>query len=488
MKRILTILFFAGMFTGLCAQTDYPHQNGSANFHPIARATTNTINPSDINYWVGEGSNQLIAAFYFCDNAMPVGFAYGYRWNGTKSVQDLLDDIAAADSRFNYTASSGFINFIWYIDDNYGFANQNDGYIMYTIDGNYCDGLNDALVNNGLFEMTEWSYDCYDYSNAQMLFVADPNGTPDIPVVIPDTTFCGIVGTPGCPAIHFSNPSILGWATGCSITRGYQDIANPTLLASYGEETVGIGPSSESTTDAVSLGDGGTAVLTFDMPIQNGQGYDFAVFENALNDVFLELAFVEVSSDGTHFVRFPATSFTQDTLQINNAGIVDATSIDNLAGKYRVGWGTPFDLEQLSDSANVDINNITHVRLIDVVGTIDPQYATRDQYGHIINDPYPTDFYSSGFDLTGVAVLNGWIPGTDAVADHHRQPSVQAYPNPTTGIVKLTLTEPQEIVIKDIYGRTLSTEYTTGNLNLSDFPAGVYIITVSQQQIKVVKQ
>lgn len=357
---------------------------------------------------------------------------------------------------------------------------------MYTIDGNYCSGLSDNLVNNGLFELQEWSYDCYDYSNAQMLFVDDPNGTPEPPVVVPDTTFCGIVGTEGCTAIHFDNPYILGWATGCTITRGYQDIANPTTLVTYGEESVGIGPSSESTLDAVSLGDGGIAVLTFGMPIQNGEGFDFAVFENALNDTFLELAFVEVSSDGIHFVRFPATSNTQDTLQINNGGSVDATQIDNLAGKYRVGWGTPFDLEQLADSANLDINNITHVKLIDVVGSIDPQFGTRDQYGQIINDPYPTDFYSSGFDLTGVAVLNGWTPGT-GINDHVATQKLQAYPNPTTGNVRLN-TANAEISVFDVYGKLLFTEMNSNTINLANYPAGVYILKVSQQQIKVVKQ
>ncbi|MFN6048554.1 MAG: T9SS C-terminal target domain-containing protein, partial [Bacteroidota bacterium] len=46
----------------------------------------------------------------------------------------------------------------------------------------------------------------------------------------------------------------------------------------------------------VSLGDGGIATLTFDPPITNGDGFDFAVFENTFLDTFLELAFVEVST------------------------------------------------------------------------------------------------------------------------------------------------------------------------------------------------
>lgn len=143
-------------------------------------------------------------------------------------------------------------------------------------------------------------------------------------------------------------------------------------------------------------------------------------------------------------------------------------------------------MEQLADSANLDINNITHVKLIDVVGSIDPQFGTRDQYGQIINDPYPTDFYSSGFDLTGVAVLNGWTPGT-GINDHVATQKLQAYPNPTTGNVRLN-TANAEISVFDVYGKLLFTEMNSNTINLANYPAGVYILKVSQQQIKVVKQ
>ena len=113
----------------------------------------------------------------------------------------------------------------------------------------------------------------------------------------------GIVGSSHFLAISYDNSAILGWATGCQVTRGYQDIANPIVLASYGTEQNVVGTASESTTDVVSLGDHGSAVLTFSTPIVNTTGYDFAVFENSLNDIFLELAFVEVSSDGIHYFR-----------------------------------------------------------------------------------------------------------------------------------------------------------------------------------------
>jgi len=46
------------------------------------------------------------------------------------------------------------------------------------------------------------------------------------------------------------------------------------------------------------------------------------------------------------------------------------------------------------------------VKVIDVIGTIDPQYASRDSFGNIVNDPYPTPFGSCGFDLDAVGVIN----------------------------------------------------------------------------------
>ena len=43
--------------------------------------------------------------------------------------------------------------------------------------------------------------------------------------------------------------------------------------------------------------------------------------------------------------------------------------------------------------------------MVDVVGSIDPMYGTRDSLGNLINDPWPTPFATGGFDLDAVAVL-----------------------------------------------------------------------------------
>ena len=221
----------------------------------------------------------------------------------------------------------------------------------------------------------------------------------------------GAVGTTGCLAISKNDSRITSWATGCQVIRGYQDIAfQEHGTVSFGTIQNALNTASEDATNAISLGDGGYAVLTFDRPIVNGSGYDFAVFENSFNDFFLELAFVEVSSDGEHYVRFPAVSLTNTDTQIGTFGSLDPTKLHNLAGKYRIGWGTPFDLDDLQDSSNIDLMNIRFIKITDVVGSIDPNYANYDASGNIINDPYPTDFYSGGFDLTGVAVIHGETP------------------------------------------------------------------------------
>ena len=168
-----------------------------------------------------------------------------------------------------------------------------------------------------------------------------------------------------------------------------------------------LGPAGTDTTAVVSLGDGGHITLGFAQPITNGPGADFAVFENSFADTFLELAFVEVSSDGTNFFRFPSVSLTPTTTQVGSFGALDPTNLYDLAGKYRVGFGTPFDLNELAGvSPLLDVNDVQFVRIVDVGGTINPQFASHDSLGNIVDDPYPTAFASGGFDLDGVGVVN----------------------------------------------------------------------------------
>lgn len=300
-------------------------------------------------------------------------------------------------------------------------------------------------------------------------------------------SFCGAAGTPGSSAIAANHPSIAGWATGCTVVRGPVDITDPDgPKVRYGNEQAGAGPATGSTTDAVSLGDGGVAILTFDSPIRNIEGPDFAVFENSFNDRFLELAFVEVSTDGERYVRFPSTSETQTATQVGTNGFLDPTCLNNLAGKYRVGYGTPFDLEELRDSAGIDIDNIVYVRLVDVVGTIDPQYATRDAHGNMVNDPYPTSdtiWASGGFDLTGVAVLRP----TAGIDDVEMVPAIG--PNPTTGMLTVRGCDGMVATLCDMQGRTVQSIRCRMQtpIDMRGLPPGLYHLRVGGNTFKVVK-
>lgn len=218
---------------------------------------------------------------------------------------------------------------------------------------------------------------------------------------------------PGTTAMHADSSAFVAWATGCVAEPGPMNITNPGAgLAGQGwpaENVIGV---PQGTYGVTCLGDGGRATVTFASPICNRPGPDFAVFENGFANAqntdmwFLELGFVEVSSDGENFFRFPAISMVQTETQVGGMGCIDPAQIHNLASKYGAMYGTPFDLDEVPDDPLLDKNNITHVRIIDVIGNIDPEYCTYDSQGHPVNDPWPTPFASCGMDLDAVGVIH----------------------------------------------------------------------------------
>lgn len=311
-----------------------------------------------------------------------------------------------------------------------------------------------------------------------------------------EAQFAPAAGTPGTTAIHRDSSVFIDWASDVTITRGPQDISNPSLgLASAGEPAYALGKAGDNPT--VSLGDGGEALFYFEHSLRNGPGWDFAVFENGLNNTFLEFAFVEVSSDGIIFTRFPATSLA-DTSQAESAFLeTNPELVNNLAGKYRSGFGTPFDLEELEGTEGLDINHITHIRLVDVVGSKQSQFATYDQNGRAVMDPWPTPFPSSGFDLDALGVIHNNNPNSTKSSKRF---SLLVFPQPAKDELFIRFDEASSEAVAylfDLGGRIVmqnSFHFAEGNarLGVGSIPRGIYTLridTASESfRIKVVLQ
>ena len=202
-------------------------------------------------------------------------------------------------------------------------------------------------------------------------------------------------GQAGSTAIHKDDSLLVAWAD------GYENyLVGSNCAASWQTPQKALGKAVGDSYDIVCLGRGGQITMTFSTPITDGSGWDFAVFENSFNDTFLELGYVEVSSDGTNFFGFFNDS--QTTSSVGGFGAVDPTNITGYCSKYRQGYGTPFDLADLAGTSSLlDVNRITHVRIIDIVG----DGTCLDSSGDVIYDPYPTSG-SAGVDLDAIGVIH----------------------------------------------------------------------------------
>ncbi len=280
-------------------------------------------------------------------------------------------------------------------------------------------------------------------------------------------------GEPGSKSVHKDDISIVAWASSAEVVLGPLQINDSTHgYPTMGTDTSALGPFDGS---VLSLGDGGVVTIGFEQSIKNNPGYDFAVFENGFKvgfSYYLELAHVEVSANGTDFFRFPSESLSDTSYQTDNFGYTDPESLRNLAGKHQAPYGTLFDLEELG------LEEINYIRLIDVVGSVNDSFGSRDSKGRIINDPWPTPFPSGGFDLDAVAVVNGSLLSVHS-------PGAYAQANP---LVSNSLKVGEQLLIKpewegsslscrDVNGRTL--DAFSSEMPRFSSP-GVYIVNIQK--------
>ena len=250
-------------------------------------------------------------------------------------------------------------------------------------------------------------------------------------VLVATTVFAGPYSGP-LEGVEHDDPGITAWATGI-------DMHWPVGFVPEGDfshSSAALGPAPGTPDDVVTFGNGGWAVLSFDVTIRNHDGPDLVVFENGFqeyqsgaDEIFAELGFVEVSSDNVHFARFPSVSLT--SAWPGETGLIDATDVYNLAGKhvnnddYFTGEyysGTPFDLADLEShalvlSGDVDLDDIHYVKIVDVYGhsdgtvtddatsVINPDEGIPYAVDHVIFDPGNDAYGLTGFDLDAVGVI-----------------------------------------------------------------------------------
>lgn len=191
---------------------------------------------------------------------------------------------------------------------------------------------------------------------------------------------------------------------------------------------VGLGDANGSL-DVYAIGTGGEVVLALDTAAVNGAGTDLIVYENPFLtvlggwDAYIELAAVEVSTNGVDWARFPNDfagpigPYLQGAIQLG----ADMTWFDGFAGVMPFaanppsvnpldvvsGGGDAFDLADLLNdplvlAGDVDLNFIQYVKLCDIEAGIDV-----DTKGQVIWDCGFPSFANA--DIDAVCSVNNTL-------------------------------------------------------------------------------
>jgi hypothetical protein len=192
---------------------------------------------------------------------------------------------------------------------------------------------------------------------------------------------------------------------------------SPTECTGFGEAsmpTVVEGPpvgggSARGSVDVVSLGSGGSIVVSFEPnAIVDGPGPDFIVFENPFwilndpNQIYAEPGEVSVSDDGTTWTPFPC-------MPVVDPNATDGTGVEPPYGKcsgWHVVYSTPENCISPVDPAvaggdafdlgDVGVKHARFVRIVDQTHEDCPESGPRPN--------------TNGFDLDAVAIVNAEKP------------------------------------------------------------------------------
>ena len=116
-----------------------------------------------------------------------------------------------------------------------------------------------------------------------------------------------------------------------------------------------------------------------------------------------------------------------------------------------------------------------------------------DTANNIINDPWPSSFSSSGFDLDAIGVIHSVLSAKD-IANKNQQ--IKVYPNPASTSINIHLIDFEDLILKIEIFNTLGQKIQTINansnsieINLEELPSGLYVLKANtKKDYIIVKQ
>jgi hypothetical protein len=123
-----------------------------------------------------------------------------------------------------------------------------------------------------------------------------------------------------------------------------------------------------------------------------------------------------------------------------------------------------------------------------VVGSVNKQYAKRDSYNNMINDPWPTPFPNGGFDLDAIGVIHQNT--SVGLKENNLDDNLYLYPNPINKGEKLLLSTSKDILFVSVYNfsgqKILSTKENF--ISTSELTEGIYFIEVNSVNNSITKK
>jgi len=247
-----------------------------------------TIAASDIEYKVGTGSNEAVIAVNWADTA----FAWAVKFNGSITVKDAMDTIAAYDSRFNYVAGAWGLSDITFTEGDLSFSGNA---MSYWESNNGTDaGLGQALANGSFEKWAQpeagvWvsSYYAVDWNWWSPVYVYDMNITPMWAPAVPQTvtiTFAVNDASMGSIEPNGTHVYTVGETVNVTATanEGYHLASWHLVIPMLGFDTTVSAESELSHPDTVSAYlDGATFTANFerdDVSIDDVETVDFTVY------------------------------------------------------------------------------------------------------------------------------------------------------------------------------------------------------------------